>query len=572
MHLTVLLHFDRLDVHLRFLFIPFTFFPMSPVIYETPSLPNSVIYQIYPRSFRDSNGDGIGDINGIIQGLDYLNDGTEHSLGVDAIWLSPIYKSPMFDFGYDVSDHCDIDPIFGSIADFDMLVKEAHRRNVKIILDFIPNHTSHLHPWFLESRSSKINPKRDWYIWRGGKEENPPTNWLSRFGGSGWEYDPTTNEYYYHSFLSEQPDLNWANPYVQEAMENVLQFWLDRGVDGFRVDAVEHMIKSSAFQDELANDNYRAGADDPFHSLTHTYTLNQPEIIPILKSFKKLLSSCPGSFMINEMNVPLDELINIYKSTDGICMPFNFHLMHMPWDHTTFKSFIDAFDSAVGKQYTPNYVLGNHDTPRLLTRLNEKRARVAAMLQLTLRGMPFIYYGDELGLPNGIIPPEKVRDPWEKKTPGLGLGRDPARTPIVWEDAEFGGFSNVEPWLPFADKTRTVLSERQNTSSMFNLYRTLIHARKKFPALLSGDYQPMQIEGKPVLAFRRIHGGDEAVVVLNFSENEQEIQLDTDIYSVLCTTYLDQLDQQKKRSQGSLFLRPHEGYVLTRSQPAMLTA
>lgn len=520
----------------------------------------SVVYQIYPRSFKDGNNDGIGDLQGIIQQLDYLNDGTENSLGVDAIWLSPIYKSPMADFGYDVADYCDIDPIFGNLKDFELLVKEAHARSIKVIMDYIPNHTSSSHTWFTESRSSLTNKKRDWYIWRDGKNGMPPNNWLSLFGGSAWEYDKTTRQYYLHSFVKEQPDLNWRNPDVKETMLNVLRFWMDLGVDGFRADAMEHIFKDERFLDEPINPEYVTGKNDPYLQLLHPYTRNQPELYSLIKDFAAVLGERQNKFMVNEVNININEILEFYNSNNGTCIPFNFHLMYLPWEVQAYKNFIDELDSSLGS-HSPTYVLGNHDCARVATRLNGQKSRIAAMLQLTLRGMPFIYYGDELGMENGHIPPEKIQDPWEKRVPGLGLGRDPARTPMQWSNTMHAGFSSVEPWLPIANNNLHVDSETRNTKSTLNLYRRLIHVRKQSEALLHGNYRSIDIQDKPVLAFTRSYNDENIIVILNFSDTEQAVSFPSSRGRILCNTYLDKDTIQEVRL-NEIKLRAYEGYVI----------
>lgn len=527
---------------------------------STKSWPQkAVVYQIYPRSFKDSNNDGIGDLQGIIEKLDYLNDGTENSLGVDTIWLSPIYKSPMVDFGYDVADYTDIDPIFGNLHDFEILVKEAHRRHIRIMMDFIGNHTSILHTWFQQSRSSRKNDKRDWYIWQPARQDGClPNNWVSVFGGSAWEYDEQTDEYYLHTFTKDQPDLNWHNPEVREAMLGVLKFWLEKGVDGFRADAVEYLIKDKQLRDEPLNPSYKVNTDNPYNQLEHIYTRNQPEIHEIVRTFAATLNTYGEKFMVNEVNADLDELIAQYNSNDGLCIPFNFHLMNLPWDAEAFKTFVDKFDSSLGSFKAPNYVLGNHDVPRLATRLGKDKARLSAMLQLTLRGIPFIYYGEELGMENGIIPPEKVQDPFEKRVPGMNLGRDPSRTPMPWQNDKYAGFSEVEPWLPIYDGVK-VDESIQNTQSMFHLYKKLIHTRKNSDALLHGHYVPVELKNKGVFAFIRRYMNEKIMIVLNFSDKEQTISY-TGKGKVICNTHLD---KSHEMDLHDLNLRPTEGYVIS---------
>lgn len=382
----------------------------------------TVVYQIYPRSFRDSDKDGVGDLNGIIEKLDYLNDGTDRSLGMNAIWLNPIYKSPMKDFGYDISDYRDVDPMFGNLKAFDHVVKEAHRRNIKIIMDFVANHTSSEHPWFKESRSSKGNPKRNWYIWRDAKPDgSPPNNWLSVFGGSAWTYDEETKQYYMHSFLPDQPDLNWRDKAVRDEMADILRFWLKRSVDGFRTDAVYHLIKDAEFRDDPPNLNYAAGRQDPYKSLLHIYSQGRPELKETTNTLCNVLGVHSGDvYMVSEAYIGVPQMAEFYQACDnGLHAPLNFNLMTIPWSGVSFKRFIDDFETSLRPSDWPNYVLGNHDRSRLATRIGQERARLAAMLMFTLRGMPFIYYGEELGMEDVTIPESDCLDPRGKNVPGF---------------------------------------------------------------------------------------------------------------------------------------------------------
>ncbi len=372
-----------------------------------------IIYQIYPRSFQDSNDDGVGDLPGIASRLDYLE-----RLGVDAIWLSPIYPSPMADFGYDISNYIDVDPLFGTLAEFDRLVEDVHRRGMRIVLDFVPNHTSDKHPWFKESRSSRDNPKRDWYIWRdpapGG---GPPNNWLSNFGGQAWELDEATGQYYYHAFLKEQPDLNWRNHDVQQAMLDVLRFWLDRGVDGFRVDVIWHIVKDDEFRDNLPNPDYGPQLA-PHRQLLATYNTDRPEVHDIIGQMRAVLDEYDERMMVGEIYLPLERLVTYYGAQgSGVHLPFNFHLIELPWHARAIDDAVRRYEAILPSYGWPNWVLGNHDNPRIASRIGRAQARVAMMLLLTLRGTPTIYYGDEIGMQNVPIPPDRVQDPFEKNVP-----------------------------------------------------------------------------------------------------------------------------------------------------------
>src|SRR5919198_758685 len=444
-----------------------------------------VIYQIYPRSFRDSNGDGIGDLAGIISKLDYLQ-----WLGVDAIWISPIFPSPMADFGYDISDYVNIHPLFGTLADFDRLVAAAHPHQLKVILDYVPNHASDLHPWFLESRSSRHSPKRDWYIWRDpAPDGGRPNNWVSVFGGSAWEWDAGSRQYYYHAYLKEQPDLNWRHAGVQTAMLDVLRFWLDRGVDGFRIDALRQLIKDDLFRDNPPNPAYCAD-QGPYHALLPLYTTDRPEVLDMIAQMRRLVDQYDARLLMGELYLPIERLVAYYGMNGaGVHLPFNFHLILVPWNARQIEALIAAYEAALPPDGWPNWVLGNHDQHRLARRIGSAQARVAAMLLLTLRGTPTLYYGDEIGMPDAVIPPRLVQDPWEKNVPGLGLGRDPERTPMQWDSSPNAGFTTGTPWLPIAADYQTVnvAVERDDPASMLTLYRRLIALRRATPALAVGS-------------------------------------------------------------------------------------
>ncbi|HSK39692.1 MAG TPA: alpha-amylase family glycosyl hydrolase [Arenibaculum sp.] len=473
---------------------------------------HGTVYQIYPRSFRDANGDGIGDLAGIAEKLDYLS-----WLGVDAVWLSPIYPSPMKDFGYDISDYCAVHPMFGTLDEFDRLLAEAHQRGLKVILDFVPNHTSDQHPWFRQSRSSRDDPKRDWYIWRDpAPDGGPPNNWLSNFGGSGWAFDDATGQYYYHAFLDEQPDLNWRNPEVVRAMHDVLRFWLDRGVDGFRVDVIWHMIKDDRFRDNPVNPEWRPG-HDPYQRLVPVYTADRPEVLDIVAGLRNVIDAYDDRLLIGEIYLPLERLVAYYGADlEGAHLPFNFQLIEAPWHARSLARLIDDYEGMLPAGGWPNWVLGNHDKSRIASRFGLAQARVAAMLLLTLRGTPTLYYGDEISMHDVPIPPERVQDPFEKNVPGLGLGRDPERTPMQWRPGPGAGFTDGEPWLPIADTLDrfNVEVETGDPASMLSLYRDLIALRRGEPALNRGSYRSIEAEGD-VLAYLREHQGRTFAVALN---------------------------------------------------------
>jgi alpha-glucosidase len=473
------------------------------------------IYEVYPRSFQDSNGDGIGDLAGIRQRLDYLA-----ALGVAALWLSPVYPSPMADFGYDVADYCDIDPIFGTLQEFNALVEEAHRRGLKLILDFVPNHTSDQHPWFIESRSSRTNPKRDWYLWR-----DEPNNWLSNFGGSGWEHDETTGQYYYHSFLKQQPDLNWRNPAVRAAMFDVLRFWLNRGVDGFRVDVMWLMIKDDEFHDNPPNPAYRPG-EPSSHRLLPLYNANRPEVHELVAAMRALVDTYPDRVLLGEIYLPVQQLMTYYgKDLTGANLPFNFQLLQCAWSADAIAQILSDYHAALPAGAWPNWVLGNHDQPRVASRIGSQQARVAAMLLFTLSGTLTMYYGEEIGMTNVAIAPEDVQDPAEKNEPGIGAGRDPERTPMQWDSTPLAGFTTGRPWLPIAPDhaTANVATQNDDAESMLTLYRNLIFLRATHPALVDGRIQSIAAQDN-VLRYQRNGANETLLILLNLSH--EPIQVD----------------------------------------------
>lgn len=476
---------------------------------------NGIIYQIYPRSFQDSDGDGVGDLNGIIKRLDYLK-----WLGVGAVWISPIYPSPMADFGYDISDYRGIHPIFGSFDDFEKLLSEIHSRGMKLILDFVPNHTSDQHPWFQESKSSRDSPKRDWYLWKDAKEDGSvPNNWLSVFGGSGWEWDDTTQQYYYHGFLKEQPDLNWRNPEVQEAMLDVMRFWLDKGVDGFRVDVMWHMIKDDKWRDNPVNPDYEPHMGT-YDQLLPVYSTDQPEVHDIIRKMRDLLDQYDERMMIGEIYLPLHKLMSYYGiENNGAHLPFNFQLLSLPWDSKKIATAIDEYEGALPDEGWPNWILSNHDKPRITSRVGVDQAKVAAMLLLTLRGTPTIYYGDEIGMRDVPIPFEEVKDPQGLNMPEKNLSRDPARTPMQWDNGENAGFTEGVPWLRIDKRFPRVNVEFQKSdyNSTLSLYKKLIELRQRENSFLIGDYVPVYSDNQIIVYCRHSSGSSKFMVVLNLS-------------------------------------------------------
>ncbi|NVN88580.1 MAG: DUF3459 domain-containing protein [Rhodopseudomonas sp.] len=528
---------------------------------STPWWAAGVLYQIYPRSFQDSNCDGVGDLAGIVARLPYLVD-----LGVDAIWLSPIFPSPMADFGYDVSNYVGVDPIFGTMADFDALVAAAHGRGLKVVLDLVPNHTSDQHPWFLESRSSRDNPKRDWYLWRDpAADGGAPNNWLSEFGGSGWDYDAATRQYYYHAFLSAQPDLNWRNKQVREAIYDAMRFWLRKGVDGFRVDVIWHLIKDDQFRDNPPNADFRVGM--PPHAALHpVYSADRPETLEVVAEMRKVVDEFDARLLIGEIYLPIERLVAYYgHDLSGAHLPFNFALLSAPWHARGLAQLIERYEQALPNGAWPNWVLGNHDRQRVASRVGPAQARVAAMLLLTLRGTPTMYYGDEIGMRQVAIAPEQVRDPFEKNVPGIGVGRDGCRTPMQWDGSPHAGFSSAEPWLPLADDFAqdNVANLSADPQSILSLYRALLALRKRLPQLSRGDYQPLAAEGD-LLLYRRHCDGGSVLIALNLSAAPAALVSDRfglDGEILLSTA----MDRAGERVGASLALRSHEGVIVGRA-------
>jgi alpha-glucosidase len=526
---------------------------------------SGVIYQIYPCSFVDTTGNGIGDLQGIIEKLDYLNDGTDSSLGIDAIWISPFYPSPMADFGYDVSDYCDVHPIFGDLDTFDRLINEAHQRGIKVVIDFVPNHTSDQHPWFLQSRNSRDNPKRNWYIWRDAKPDGSlPNNWGSVFGGPAWTWDKMTGQYYLHQFLREQPELNWRNQDVRAAMSGVLRFWLDRGVDGFRMDVVGFLIKDKHMRDNPLNPDASKSlpANNFYARQFHKYNEDQDEVHEIIRQFRKILDQYPDSCGIGEVGYILERWIRYYGDEgNGLHMPFNFRLIHQPWETREIRVSVLEMEAALPRNAWPNYVLGNHDQPRLASRIGVGQARIAAMLLLTLRGTPTLYYGDEIGMVNGIITIESLQDPQGIRL-GVENSRDVVRTPMQWDNSPNAGFSSKEPWLPVCtDFTeRNVAIQDEEPASIINLYRRLIWYRKESPALAGGLFRTVNPGIDECLVYRREHPTGKCLIALNFSSESRNLYLaDSESGQLVISTYLD---RQETISMNNLTLRPNEGVII----------
>ena len=539
-----------------------------------------VIYQVYPRSFQDTDGDGGGDLRGITAWLDYLV-----GLGVDAVWISPFYPSPMADFGYDVTDYTGVDPLFGTLEDFDALLAAAHAKGLRVILDFVPNHSSDQHPWFVESRSSRECPKRDWYLWHDaappGEDWRPapervPNNWMSHFGGPAWTWDEGTQQFYLHSFLKEQPDLNWRNPEVRAAIYAAMRFWLDRGVDGFRMDVLWLLIKDEFFRDNPPNPVYDGAQHDvkrvlPVHNADQSETQEiVAEMRAVLDAYGPTMGAANGGssrVLIGEIYLPLPKLVRYYGAVpqlSGANLPFNFHLIQTRWAADAIADVIRSYEALLPAGAWPNYVLGNHDQPRLASRIGAQQARAAAMLLLTLRGTPTMYYGDELGMADVAIAPEQVRDPAEKNEPGKGRGRDPERSPMLWVSAPNAGFTRPDatPWLPLEKgwETENAAAQSQRPKSMLVLYRKLLALRRQHDTLHSGAIAEAEAAGAG-LRLRRVGLADGEItdfqVLLNLGMEVATVQCAAG--TVVLTTLLD---GEGSRVGGAVTIEGGEGLLI----------
>ena len=522
----------------------------------------NALYQIYPRSFMDANGDGIGDLKGIISKLDYLKGGKD-SLGVDAVWISPFYPSPMTDFGYDVTDHCAIDPIFGDMEDFKALVSGMHERDIKIMLDFVLNHTSDQHPWFVDALTGKHSDKRDYYVWRDPKPGGgPPNNWVSNFNGSSWKFDEVSGQYYLHTFLESQPDLNWDNPAVRQEMQMILRHWLDLGVDGFRFDAIWPISKDLDFRDNPINPDYEGDPSDLWYYI-RKYNTCGPHMFDYLREMTDVVASYPDKRVVfeyypdHERGSLAEQYREFYDINPEIGAPFNFGGFYASWGADSFREFVTEFQGMLRPQDVPMYCFGNHDQMRLATRFGWSQARLIAMLQLMLPGLPTVYYGDEIGMQNGEIPPSRILDPPGRNPTG---GRDPERTPMQWSGASLAGFSKHEPWLPVAKSFRgyNVADETDDAGSYLSLYRILLHLRSTDLTLVHGSYAT--IDSHPdVFAFERKSKDSTYIVALNFSDSIRRVFMS---YSgeIICGTYPD--DLPTRAPSGEVDLRPFEGIVV----------
>lgn len=519
-----------------FLLLLFAFCAAAPFgaqeaqVSPDPWWTHAVIYEVYPRSFQDSNGDGIGDINGITSRLDYLKE-----LGIDAIWITPMYPSPQVDFGYDIANYTAIDPQYGTMADFDHLMSEAKRRNIRVIMDWVPNHTSDQNQWFLESRSSRTNPKRDWYIWRDGKGPGkPPNNWQSWFGHSAWTYDQKTGQYYYHYFYVQQPDLNWRNPEVRKAMYDVLRFWLNKGAAGFRMDAVSRLFEDPKLHDDPILPGKNAFGDP---NIQHKYTDDLPEVHDVLKEIRALADTYPGNpVLISEADEPtIQDLVKMYgPNNDEIQLPMDFKVADLnKLSAPDFRRLLDEveFNFADGQPY---FFFNNHDQARTWDRYgdgahNDQIAKLVATLLLTTHATPQMYYGEEIGM-RTTVPTriEDVKDPVGRTGWPKDKGRDGERTPMQWDKATNAGFSNAaKPWLPVPPSAAqyNVAAERYDPNSIFNFYKHLIALRREVSALRDGSYVSINRDDPNVLAYlrRAKNGTDPVLVALNMSAQPQTV-------------------------------------------------
>ena len=539
---------------------------------KIPWWQSSVIYQIYIRSFQDANGDGIGDLKGVIQRIDYLE-----WLGIDVVWLTPFFPSPMADFGYDVSDHRDVDPTFGTLEDLEQLINLLHQRNIRIIIDFVAAHTSDQHPWFLESRSSRSSATRNWYFWKDPNSEGgPPNNWIGRFDGlSAWEWDPTTNQYYLHSFLKEQPDLNWRDQGCEAAMLNVIDFWLQKGVDGFRVDAAYRAYKDPEFRDNPVNKEWQPGME-PSDRLHEVYNKDVPDIHYFNKMLRSFVDARGEHLLIAELYKPLETIVKHYGRDDEFHLPLNSELMSsdLVWHADQIRSVVERYESLLPAQAWPNWSLGNHDKHRVATRLGIAQARIAMMLVLTLRGTPTIYYGDELGMEDAWIPWEHIQDPWEIHAPGIGVGRDPERSPMHWNKDLHAGFcaNNVVPWLPITTDHRLTNVEVQQTDprSFLSLTKALLAMRRLYPSLQLGEYTSLYAPCN-LFCFRRHHGNEDFIIALNLDACEHEWMLPNEYRHQSTVLLSTAMDRQGGQLGDKLQLRGNEGVIvrlLTRHLPS----
>lgn len=516
---------------------------------------SAVIYEIAPISFQDSNGDGKGDLAGLMSRIDYLK-----WLGVDAVWLTPIYKSPFRDLGYDISDYCSIDPAFGSLEDFDRLLKALQAAGIRLILDLVPNHTANDHEWFIESSSSPNSAKADWYIWADpGENGGPPNNWLSRFGGSGWEWCEARRQYYYHSFLVEQPDLNWRDPQVRGAIADVMRFWLDRGVDGFRVDASAVLIKDELLRDNPSNPN--AEGKPPPQRHTPVFTDDRPDTMHCIEFIREVIDCYRGRVLCGEVQGKTDRIGHFYgNGRPRLHLPLNFALHDSQWNALSLQATIDAYFNAIPEHAWPVWVVGGHDKQRIASKIGAAQMRVLAMLLMTLRGTPFYFMGDEIGRKRVPIPHDRVGDPFAKLVPGYDLCRDPERAPMRWDDSPNGGFSTGDPWLPLEpdEGAANIAGQRRDERSILALFRALMALRRERACLRQGGYEPLRSRND-VLAYKRTDGRNEMLIALNIAAEPRKLHWQGR-GQLLMSTHLDR--PPEPLPEASILLRGNEGVII----------
>jgi oligo-1,6-glucosidase/alpha-glucosidase len=527
----------------------------------------TTVYQVYPRSFQDSDGDGIGDIAGIISRLDYIRD-----LGFETIWFSPFFRSPQKDFGYDVSDYYLPDPQYGDTLLVDSLIREIHKRDMKVVFDLVLNHTSEEHPWFVESRSGKDNPKSDWYLWRDGKDEDPPTNWHSALGMNGWHYDDTRQQWYFSSFLSFQPDLNWRNPEVKEAMFEMVRHWLDKGVDGFRLDIFNYIYEDPDFKDNPFS--LRVVPTQDYTKMfwqEKKYNMNHPDDFALAKELRSILDKYdPPRFMVGEVFGDHKTLRNFLgEKQDGLNLVFLFDISALEWDAGFFREKIRRIEAFYPYPYTPTYVFSNHDRPRSITLLGDdmQKAKTLALLQLTLRGVPFYYQGEEIGMPTGAIPGDQALDPlpaafdWLPDfAKGQVFNRDNCRTPMQWESGPNAGFTpaGATPWLPVLPDAGkpNVASQLSEPNSLWQTNQSLLRIRSEHLPLQWGSLRWLpEYEKGEILAYERIYHTQSLRILINISGETRQVEVPRSM-SVVFSSGTVTLEE------GKLKLAPHTGVIL----------
>ena len=531
---------------------------------------NGIVYQIYPRSFQDTNDDGIGDLAGIIQHLDYLQD-----LGIDAIWFSPINPSPDVDFGYDVADYHTIDPKFGNLQDFERLLQEAHKRDLRIIMDLVLSHSSDQHRWFQESRKSKDNPYHDWYIWRDPAPDGGyPNNWLSIFGGSAWEYDENLGQYYYHAFAKGQPDLNWHNLEVRSTLLDVFRYWLDKGVDGFRLDVFNNYFQDVLFRDNPRNEGFSIRkALRKFDAYDHIYDSNQPEMIGVVEDIRKIMDSYPQRYVVGETYLVSSAQARTYIGEKRLHAGFDYAFCNSPFSARAYGKEIQYWDALHGDDAWPNYFFNNHDTPRSTTRFAKGESdaipKLLLAMQLTVRGTPYLYYGEEIGMRDVSLARSQIQDPVGKRYWPFNKGRDGCRAPMQWSAKPNAGFTNGEPWLPLNKDypVRNVESQSASPASMLAFYKSLIQLRRAHPALNAGNLEMVQVDNEDLLVYRRQAGDEKMLIVLNFSKQIYTYQLPTQDFNKWELLYVGNEAMVAQMTENNLNLPGYGfGILISRSE------